>query len=46
MAGLFGNICDLDRNGELNSAEQALEMLLFDVLTEDGECSGSDSDWD
>ncbi len=37
MTGIFGNLFDLNGDGKLDLAEQEMEFLLFDHLTDEDE---------
>jgi len=42
--GFFGNLFDLDHDGELNAMERTLDFLAFDELTRDTELVDEDND--
>lgn len=50
MKGLFGNLFDLNGDGEMNATESALEFALFsEMMDEDDEDSDTEddsSDWE
>lgn len=42
--GFFGDLFDLDHDGELNAMERTLDFLAFDELTRDTELDDEDND--
>lgn len=38
MRGLFGDMFDFDRNGELDAFERAMEYQFFEEMTNEEEC--------
>ena len=45
MNGIFGNLFDLDNNGELDALERSLDLILAeDIMEEDEEDSEEEED--
>ena len=42
--GFFGDLFDLDHNGELDSREQLLDFMVFEEMSKEEECDEGDDE--